>query len=171
MAKDDQQVMKIRAERISGEKDEIISYSDPSEVVVFLLGGEKYAVETSYVKEVLSLGSLTTLPRTPEFVAGLMNVRGKIISVVDLKKLIAPDENSESMQTKIIYLLYERMELGILVDQIAGTHHLDKHSLGKYQVTGRGTDTNYYHGVTPEGIVLLNAGSILSDEKIIVDQK
>jgi len=57
------------------------------EVVEFLLAYEQYGIESSYIREVYPLKDLTPLPCTPPFVLGIINVRGQILSVIDLKKI------------------------------------------------------------------------------------
>lgn len=171
MVKDDQEVMKMRAGLISGEKTETKSSDESLLVVEFLLGREKYAIDSTFVREVLSFQKLTQIPRTPKFVAGLLNKRGMIISVINLVYFLNPQEMGVSTQNKILVIMYKQMEFGILADEIIGTNLLDTSSLGIPNATIQGSGIDYIHGVTPDGIILLNAISILSDSKIIINQK
>ena len=80
-------VLKARAEALARESDEGASARELLEVVSFLLGQEKYGVETRYVREVCPMNELTPLPGTPPFVLGVVNVRGQVLSVIDIGKL------------------------------------------------------------------------------------
>ncbi|HLP58214.1 MAG TPA: chemotaxis protein CheW, partial [Candidatus Deferrimicrobium sp.] len=66
---------------IAGEKEEC-----PLEVVEFRLANENYALECRYIREVFFLKSLTPIPGAPDFVLGILNLRGQIVSVIDLAK-------------------------------------------------------------------------------------
>ena len=164
--------MKKRAGMISGEKTETKSSDELLLVVEFHLGPEKYAIDSSFVSEVLPFRNLTLVPGTPSFVAGLMNIRGKIISVVNLMSLLKPKEiGGASSQNKILVMMHKQMEFGIITDEILGTKQLDMSSLRITPATIRRSGADYIHGITPDGIILLNAISILSDSNIIINQK
>jgi purine-binding chemotaxis protein CheW len=171
MGKSDQEVMRIRAGAISGVQAETKSLDDSLLVVEFLLGTEKYAIDSSFVKEVLSFRNLTRVPGTPNFVAGLINLRGKIISVINLMSFLYQKETVISAQNKIIVIGHQHMEFGFVADEILGTKLLDIRSLCIPPVTDHRSGDDYIYGLAPEGITLLNADSILSDEKIIINQK
>ena len=79
-------ILRERALALAAEPGETQTLADSIEVVEFLLAHERYAVESSYVREVYPLENLTPLPCTPGFVLGIVNLRGEILSVIDLKK-------------------------------------------------------------------------------------
>lgn len=162
--------MRIRAGLISGGEPEIQSSGDSMIVVEFLLGREKYAIDSSFVTEVLSVRNLTQVPMTPNFIAGLMTIRGKIISVVNLVRFFDPREVAASIQKKILVIKYQQMEFAIGADEIKGTKLLDMNFLSTPPVTINKSGAEYIQGVTPERIILLNAVSILTDSRIIINQ-
>lgn len=84
----------------------------------FNLGGESYAVELLKVKEVITPPDMTPIPKAPAYVCGLMNLRGLVLTVIDLRKKlgIAPDKDS-SQNGVIIFDLGERL-VGVMVDSI-----------------------------------------------------
>jgi purine-binding chemotaxis protein CheW len=84
----------------------------------FILGNESYAVELLKVKEVITLPELTPIPKAPAHVCGLMNLRGLVLTVVDLrKKLGIPSHENQSQSAVIIFDLGERL-VGAVVDSI-----------------------------------------------------
>ena len=163
--------MSIRAGAISGVQTETKSLDDSLLVVEFLLGTEKYAIDSSFVKEVLSFRKLTRVPGTPTFVAGLMNLRGKIISVINLMSFLYQKETGISAQNKIIVIGHQHMEFGFVVHEILGTKLQDIRSLCIPPVTEHRSGDDYILGLAPAGITILDADSILSDDKIIINQK
>lgn len=162
--------MRIRAGMISGCEPETHSSGDSMMVVEFLLGREKYAIDSSFVTEVLSVRNLTQVPMTPNFIAGLMTIRGKIISVVNLMRFFDPRAVTTSTQKKILVIKYKEMEFAISADEIIGTKQLEMSILRTPPVTINKSGAEYIQGVTPERIILLNAISILTDNRIIINQ-
>lgn len=92
--------------------------TDTKRFLEFNLGGESYAVELLLVKEVITLPEMTTIPKAPNYVCGLMNLRGLVLTVIDLRKKlgITPDKDS-SQNGVIIFDLGERL-VGAVVDSI-----------------------------------------------------
>lgn len=84
----------------------------------FNLGGESYAVELLMVKEVITLPEMTTIPKAPHYVCGLMNLRGLVLTVIDLRKKLGITPGKDSSQNGvIIFDLGERL-VGAVVDSI-----------------------------------------------------
>lgn len=164
--------MKIRAGLISGKKTETKSTDKFILVVEFLLGTEKYAIDSSFVKEVLHFRNLTLIPGTPNFVVGLMNIRGRIVSVINLLSLLKPKEMAGvSVQNKVLVMEHNHMEFGIITDEILGTTQLDISSFRSTHANIRKSAFDFIQGISSDGIILLNAIAILSDDKIIINQK
>ena len=87
-------VLKERATALAREEKEEKT-GQSVEIVVFILATERYGLETSYIEEVWPLKDFTPLPGTPAFVLGIINVRGRIVSVVDIKKFFdMPEKGS-----------------------------------------------------------------------------
>src|SRR3990167_8065761 len=78
-------ILKKRAQKLAQET-EVVALEDCLHVVTFLLAHETYALEQSYIQEVFPLRQLTPLPCTPSFLLGIISVRGRIVSVVNLKE-------------------------------------------------------------------------------------
>ena len=82
-----ERILKARAVALAKQPEDNKVNDEYIEVVEFKLSHENYGIESSYVREVYPLKDYTTLPGTPPFVLGIMNVRGQIVSVINLKKL------------------------------------------------------------------------------------
>ena len=149
------------AQEPAKEKDE------PSlEVVTFLLAYEMYGLESRWVREILPLRELTPLPWNPLFVAGIVNVRGRILPVIDIKKLFDLPEKGLTDLNKVLVIQDGELELGILADQILGVRSIPLGVIQPSLPTLTGIREDYLKGVTPERLVILDAEKILSDPQL-----
>ncbi len=151
--------------RKSGENKEKTATTT---VVEFLLAPEKYAIEEKYVSEVLLLKDITSIPGTAAFVMGVINLRGRIVSIINLKILFNLKERGLTELNKVIILKNECMEFGIVTDSITGNKILVNDTLSPPPLNLDSTGFEYITGVTPEGLILLNAAQLLSSKQIIL---
>jgi len=86
--------------------------------VVFRLSREWYGVEITKVKEVIKVGKITYLPSSPEHIAGIVNLRGYILSVTDLKTIFGLPHEEPTEKTRIIALESGALETGFLADEV-----------------------------------------------------
>jgi purine-binding chemotaxis protein CheW len=140
------------------------------EVIEFVLAYERYAFESSFVREVHPLKNFTPLPCTPPFVLGIMNVRGQIISIVDLKRFFDLPDKGLADLNRVIILQGENIAFGVLADSIIGATSLNENDLQPSLPTLTGVREKYLKGLTREGTVILEAAAILSDSNIIVNE-
>lgn len=164
-------ILKERAKALTGEPEEKETAGESIEVVEFLLSYEKYGIESSYVREVYPLKELTPLPCTPPFVLGIINVRGQILSVIDIKKFFELPEKGLTDLNKVIILHNDVMELGILADVILGVRNVFLSELQPSLPTLTGIREEYLKGITGDRVVILDAGKLLSDKKITVHEE
>lgn len=144
---------------------------DVIEVVEFHLAQETYGIESSYVRVVCPLKDFTPLPCTPPFVLGIVNVRGKIMSIVNLKKFFELPEVGLTDLSKVIILKHGNMEFSILADAVAGVRLIHLRDLQPSLLTLTGIRADYLRGVTKERLIVLNAAKLLSDPRIVVHEE
>jgi purine-binding chemotaxis protein CheW len=154
------------AQERKGEKE--LSQS-PLEVVEFLLASEHYGIELTYIREIHALTEFTPLPGTPAFVLGLTNVRGQILSVIDIKKLFDLPEKGLTDLNKVIVVRTHQMELGILADAVLGVRAIARNEFRTSLPTLTGIRAEYLKGITKDPLVVLDVATILSDERIVVN--
>jgi purine-binding chemotaxis protein CheW len=140
-------------------------------VLEFKLGAERYAVELQYVIEVLALQMLTPLPCTPAFIAGLVNVRGRIVTVLDLKRLFGLPESGLSDSHRVIHVEGHGLDLGLLADISIGVNTIALAALQPTLPTAAGRRADYVQGVTGDPIMLLDMARILTDPGITVHEE
>ena len=138
------------------------------EVVVFKLAHERYALELTHIREVHPLKELTPLPGTPDFVLGIVNIRGRILSVIDIKRFFDLPEKGLTDLNQVIILQSDEMEFGILADEILGTSSIPASNIQASLPTLTGIRAEYLKGVTGDRLVILDADRLLSGEKILV---
>lgn len=141
------------------------------DVLEFLIGGDGYALEMRYVQEVHALNGLTPLPCAPDFVRGIVNLHGRILSVTDLLPLFGLPQKPLSATDKLIVLREGSMNFGVLADEICGVRRLPLHAMQAVPVTATGIPPGWTGGVTPERHLLLDAKSLLTDKTVVVDQE
>ena len=88
------------------------------QLVVFDLADEGYGVDISSVREIIRMQDITTVPRTPEFVEGVINLRGKVIPVVDLRKRFGFPESDVTKDTRIVVVDIGGQDIGVVVDSV-----------------------------------------------------
>lgn len=167
------------------EMNENIEYSIGREAVgrqagkaerylTFRLKGEEYAVPILKVHEIIGQMEATYVPRTPEFVRGVINLRGKIIPVIDLKVRFGMQAASDTDRTCIIVLQIERSDrspltMGVLVDDVPEVLGIGVDSIGPAPEFGTNVDMSYLLGVgriNKRVIMLLDIDKILSGSEM-----
>ena len=164
-------VLEARARVLAREVEAEPEATDRIEVIEFIVAHERYAFESAYVREIYPLNELTPLPCTPPFVLGIVNVRGQILSVIDIKKFFDLPDKGLTDLNKVIVLRSESMEFGVLADLIAGTRAVPVRELQPSLPTLTGIREEYLRGVTADRTVILDAGKLLSDKKIVVHEQ
>jgi purine-binding chemotaxis protein CheW len=139
-------------------------------VIEFRLAHEHYAVESRYVQEVHPLHDLTPLPCTPPFVLGIVNVRGRILPVLDLKKFFDLPEQGLTDLHRIVLVRGHGLELGLLADVIVGVRTIALETLQRALPTFTGIRADYLKGVSDGRLVVLDLDRVLSDPRIIVHE-
>ena len=134
---------------------------------------EKYGVEVLYVNEVHSVKSVTKLPCTPSFIVGIMNFRGKIISVIDIRNYLgfSVDIVEADIVKKVIVIKVNDIEVGIAADGILGCNEIPLSAIQKNVLTITNLKPEYFKGMTKERSIILDINNIMIDEKIIVNEE
>ena len=138
--------------------------------MAFKLADETYGIEILAVREIIRLMQVTQIPRTREFVRGVINLRGKVIPVIDLRLKLGMPRAEASEQSVIIVLQCEvgerQLTMGFLVDQVLEVLSLDAGQIEPPPSFGADVDLDFILGVgkTEERVVfLLDVGRVLSE--------
>jgi purine-binding chemotaxis protein CheW len=163
-------ILKARAKALAREADRKEQAGACLQVVEFMVAHERYGIESINIREVCPLRDFTTVPCTPPFVLGIINVRGQIVSVVDLRKFFDLPEKVLSDLNRAIILHHAGMEFAILADLINGVRYVPLSDIQPSLPTLTGIRLEYLKGVTTDGMVILDANKILWDKRIIVHE-
>jgi len=140
-------------------------------VVVFAVGEEMYAIEAKHVEGVYPLEGLTPIPCTPDFVVGVVNLRGRILSVLDLHRFLGLQGVATGGQAQVIAVSAAGLELGLVASEVRTVTTLPVASLGPALPTTGMTAAQYTRGVTSDLLVLLDLQALLQDPRIVVQEE
>lgn len=91
---------------------------EEKQLVVFSLAAEAYGVDIGSIREIIRMQEITRVPRTPEFVEGVINLRGKVIPVVDLRKRFGFPASETTKDTRIVVVDIGGQDIGVTVDAV-----------------------------------------------------
>jgi len=163
-------ILKARAQALAREPGEARD-ADALEIVEFMLAHERYGVETCFVRDIHPLTNLTPLPCTPAFVLGIVNLRGEIVSVIDIKKFFDLPEKGLTDLNKVVVLQSATMRFGVLADAVLGVRRVPVAGIQPSLPTLTGIREQYLKGVTSERTIILDAEKLLADGKIVVQEQ
>lgn len=161
-------VLKARAGALALEPGREDASAGRLEILEFLLAYETYGIELCWVRETVHLKELTPVPGTPPFVLGLVNVRGRIVSVIDIKKFFDLPEKGLTDLNKVIIIQDGGMEFGILADAVSGFRSIGQEELRPSLPTLTGIREEYLKGVAGDRTVVLDGKKLLGDSGMII---
>ena len=161
-------ILKARAVKLAKETVSEKEKSKELDVVEFKIARETYGIELKFIRTIYPLKNLTYIPGAPDFIKGVINLRGEIISVVDLKKFFdLPDQELTNL-SQVIILSSDTMEFGILADEILDVMQIPEASIQPSLPTLTGIRLAYLKGVTGDSEVILDGDKLLADEKMLI---
>jgi purine-binding chemotaxis protein CheW len=141
------------------------------EVLTFSLATETYGVETCHVREVCQLKELTAVPCTPPFIGGVMNLRGRIVAIIDLRRFFELPARGLTELNRVIVLKGGDSELGLLADSIDGVRSVPVSDLQEGLPTLTGARDRFLKGITGQMLAVLDGGRLLADAGLKVNEQ
>lgn len=139
------------------------------EILEFSLARENYGVASQYVREVFTLSDLTPVPCTPAFVLGITNLRGQIISIIDLRRFFGLPSSGLTNLNKVIVLDGFGMSFGLVADDIVEVRAIAESDLLP-PTNISGVNGQYLLGVATQHVAVIDTRKLLSDKRIVVDE-
>ncbi|QGQ96251.1 chemotaxis protein CheW [Paenibacillus psychroresistens] len=140
-------------------------------VIVFALGKEEYGVEVEKVRTIERMQPITRVPKTLPFIKGVINLRGIVIPIIDLRERFGMQGKEYTENTRIIIVAANELEVGLIVDSANDVIDVDSDTINDPPEIVGGIRAKYLRGVarvTEERLlVLLNLGEVLSKSEII----
>lgn len=140
------------------------------QLVTFRVGGEEFGLDVFAVHEILRYQEPTPMPRAPEFVEGVMDVRGTLVPVVDLRRRFETPEVAYDFDTRIILVDFNDERLGLVVDSVTEVLRAPETAVSPPPAYIRGLAAEFVRGIVRVGdrlVVLMDLDRILSSEERI----
>lgn len=163
--------MRARAKKLAAVVQAEDAGDDYLEIVEFMLSGERYGIESRFIREAYPLKEFTPIPCTPAFVLGVINIRGQVVSIVDIGRFFDLPGKGITELDRVIVLSSGAMEFGILADDILGVRLLPVNNLQESLPTLTGIRAEYLKGVTDDRVTILDANKLLTDKNLVVHQE
>jgi purine-binding chemotaxis protein CheW len=138
--------------------------------LTFFLAGEEYGLEILKVHEIIGMLPITRVPRTPDFIRGVINLRGKVIPVVDLRLKFGMEAGQQTDETCIIVVQANGVQMGTLVDKVSEVLDIAAEDIEDAPSFGMEVNTEYILGIgkTAGKIkILLDIDRVLSTQEVI----
>lgn len=125
--------------------------------LTFFIEAEQYGLDISFIKEIISLMGITEVPKTPDFVKGVINLRGSIIPVIDVRLKFGLTAVEPTVDTSIIIYEVDRVSIGFIVDRVEDVVTIEAKNISNAPDFGGSIDTTFISGVaeTEEGVIML----------------
>jgi purine-binding chemotaxis protein CheW len=164
-------VFRQRARSLSKRRHSDAGDEDALQVIEFTLAHERYAAEVKFVREICSPRNICPMPCTPSFVRGVINVRGQILSVMDMRGFFDLPDNGLTNDARVIIAKHNDMELGILADSIIGDRKVPVRDIQLKLQTVTGISEQCVRGVTRDRLIVMNMEKFLTDKSIVVHEE
>jgi len=161
-------ILRERAKALARPSSSRKSHGDAVEVVSFRLGAERYAVESRYVGEIFPFRGATLLPGSPSFVLSIVNLRGEILSLVDLKVLLQLPKDSQDPGV-VLVLRSDGMAMGVVADALDGVLSIPRGEIAPPLASPSVFGASVLSGLWRGEVALLDAGRILKDPSLVVN--
>lgn len=138
--------------------------------LTFFVDDEQYGVDISRIKEIIAPINITHIPKTPPYVKGVINLRGSIIPVVDVRLKFGMDEKEMDMETAIIIYEVNNVSIGFIVDNVEDVLSIDSKNISDSPRFGAGIDTSFIDSVAEvenDVIMLLNLEKIFEADELL----
>ncbi|HHW18326.1 MAG TPA: purine-binding chemotaxis protein CheW [Firmicutes bacterium] len=136
------------------------------QIVAFSLGSETYGVDIAQVREIIPIQKIVPVPRAPDFVEGIINLRGRVIPVLDLRHHFGFEKKKQDPDQRIVLTEVDGESIGVIVDSVSSVLRIPEASIEPPASVITGDDIEYIQGIAKVGsnlIVLLDLTKIISD--------
>ncbi len=139
-----------------------------STYVTFSLADETYAIDVLQVQEVLKVPEITPVPGVPDYILGIINLRGDVVTVIDARRRLSLPPRQPDEASRIVIIDVDRQNVGILVDSVAEVVQIPEDAVDPAPAVGNEQTSRFILGVTSSGdglTILIDLNKLLSDEE------
>ena len=152
----------------TGQQENVQLSGGRIQVVSFHLGSEEYGVDISQVQEIIRMVEITHVPRAPRFMEGVINLRGQLIPIIDLRTRFAMPRADQTKSTRIVVTEIGNKKVGIIVDSVSEVINIPIEQVEDAPDMIAGVGTEYIQGVGKVGerlIILLDLTMVITGEE------
>lgn len=152
--------------------DEFMETSEDTQkgkFLAFSVGKESYGIEIKFVTEIIVIQEITEVPELPSYVKGIINLRGKIIPVIDVRLRFKKEAKEYNDRTCIVVIDIKATSVGLIVDNVAEVINIDENDIVPPPDIKTGFHNRYVRGIGKVGNqvkLLLDCGKLLKDEEL-----
>ncbi len=152
--------------------DEVMETSEDTQkgkFLTFSVGKESYGIEIKFVTEIIGIQDITEVPELPDYVAGIINLRGKIIPVIDVRIRFKKKTKEYNDRTCIVVIDIKETSVGLIVDNVSEVINIDDSNIVPPPNIKSGFHNGYVRGigkVENEVKLLLDCDKLLNDEEV-----
>ncbi|MBN1368584.1 MAG: purine-binding chemotaxis protein CheW [Dehalococcoidales bacterium] len=142
------------------------------QVAIFELNGETYGLDIGMVHEIIQMQPITRVPKAPFFVEGVINLRGKVIPVIDMGKRFGLDKVERTKNNRIVVVDINGTTIGIIVDAVTEVLRISNSAVETVSSVVTAGDADYLQGIAKIGdrmIILLELGKMLSKDSMFTE--
>jgi len=143
--------------------------ADGSQFLTFLLGEEQYGVDILRVQEIKGYTTVTRIPNTPDYIKGVLNLRGTIVPIVDLRTKFGMEKAEYTMFTVIVVVVIQDKVTGIVVDAVSDVMNINNKDIQAPPEFGAKVDIGFLKAIGKSGdklVAILDIDQLLSDVAI-----
>lgn len=163
--------MRARTRELARIRQEPSADAEILELVSFRLGGESYAVEARYVYQIMLSPPITIIPHTPDFLFGVINLRGEILAVFDLNHLFGLSSGPNQGPSRLIVLGKAQPQFGFVAEAVDQVTRIDASQLNSPAAPLGIAGREIVRGVTADALIILDGEILLADERLMIDQR
>ncbi|HEY9754999.1 MAG TPA: chemotaxis protein CheW [Oculatellaceae cyanobacterium] len=142
---------------------------EPTELlyfVEFLLANQRYGLALNVLREVHPLRYVTKIPCVPAHIVGVFNLRGQVVTIVDLKHILKMEKLGPRVFNKAIVTEHRGLSIAFMVDEVMGSQSVARSAV--YEHSSGGAASEFITGVTESGVILLDAEKLMTAESLWV---
>lgn len=164
-------ILYVRAQRLAEVVDEAEDASASTEVMIIEQAGERYAVETNVIREVLRPATMSVLPGTASHIAGVMNLRGRPLLIVDARELLGLPAEELPESARVVVIGVAQAEFGLLTEATEEVTTLDEAGILAPPQSLPAATRRFVRGVTSDALIVLDADSLMNDPRLWIDEQ
>ena len=157
---------------MSEKIDELMEMEEDTQkgkFLTFALGREDYGIDIKYVTEIIGIQAITEVPEMPEYIKGIINLRGKIIPVMDVRLRFKKEPREYNDRTCIIVIEIRDISVGLIIDGVSEVLNIPEHDIVAPPQLSKDYNQRYIKGISKVGgsvKLLLDCERLLSDDEV-----